>query len=47
MAYTAYSNYSRPQTVNESFYLQRYVGTQADKLEDAMAANAEILNDMR
>tara|TARA_B110000285_G_C15135857_1_gene626838 strand:+ start:154 stop:3120 length:2967 start_codon:yes stop_codon:yes gene_type:complete len=46
LAYTAYSNYSRPQTVNESFYLQSYVGTQADKLEDAMAAMVEILNDM-
>jgi len=46
LAYTAYSSYSRPETSSESYYLQSYVGTQADKLGDAMAAMVEILNEM-
>lgn len=46
LAYTAYSSYSQPITSNESFYLTSYVGTQADKLNDAMVAMFEILNEM-
>ncbi|MGB0390221.1 MAG: M16 family metallopeptidase [Salibacteraceae bacterium] len=46
LAYTAYSSFSKPVSNNESYYLTSYVGTQADKLEDAMKAMIEIMNEM-
>lgn len=46
LAYTAYSSFSKPITDNESYYLTSYVGTQADKLEDAMKAMIDIMNEM-
>jgi predicted Zn-dependent peptidase len=46
LAYTAYSSFSRPQSADESFYVQSYVGTQADKLEEALGAMYELMNNM-
>ncbi|MBD78581.1 MAG: peptidase M16 [Crocinitomicaceae bacterium] len=46
LAYTAYSSYVRPKTLNESYYLQSYFGAQSDKLGDAMTAMMELLNEM-
>lgn len=46
LAYTAYSSYTTPVRQNESHYLVAYIGTQADKLTDALNAMMALLNDM-
>lgn len=46
LAYTAYSSFSTPADNKRSFYNSAYVGTQADKLEEAMGAMYALLNEM-
>lgn len=46
LAYSAYAFYGSPARADQSHYLQAYVGTQADKLPDAIPAMMEIVEDM-
>jgi predicted Zn-dependent peptidase len=46
LAYTANAYYSSPSQKDKSHYLQAYVGTQADKLVDAIPAMQEIIEEM-
>ncbi len=46
LAYSAYANYSIPARSDEAHYVRSYVATQADKMQDAIEAMTEIMNDM-
>ncbi|MBZ0203261.1 MAG: insulinase family protein [Ignavibacteria bacterium] len=46
LAYSTFSSFSTPSKKDESFYNIAYIGTQADKLTEAMAGLFGILNTM-
>ncbi len=46
LAYSANAFYGSPAKENEAHYLRAYVGTQADKMPDAIKAMQEIIEDM-
>jgi predicted Zn-dependent peptidase len=46
LAYSAYSYYSSPTEADKSHYVNAYIGTQSDKLEDAAGAMFELMNNM-
>ncbi len=46
LAYSTYSYFSTPSKKEEPHVITAYVGTQADKLHDAMAGMMELLEDM-
>ena len=46
LAYSVYSTYTIPRDTNTSHYLMSYVGTQADKLSEAMLGISELLDEM-
>lgn len=46
LAYSAYAAYTSPRKPNRSHYVQAYVGTQVDKLNDAVKAMMELMNNM-
>ncbi len=46
LAYSAYSYYGSPSKKDKAHYFQSYVGTQANKLKDAIKAVKEIREDM-
>lgn len=46
LAYSTYANYSTPSKADENHSLMAYVGTQADKQSEAMAAIKGLLDDM-
>lgn len=46
LAYSTRSYYSQPMQKNMAFYNVAYIGTQADKLPEAMAGLSELLNKM-
>ena len=46
LAYSVFSVMSSPQKKDDHRYLYSYIGTQADKLPEAMAGMMELLNDM-
>ena len=46
LAYSAYAYYSSPNKKEEAHYMNAYVGTQADKLKDAVTAMEEIIRNM-
>jgi predicted Zn-dependent peptidase len=46
LAYSAYSNVSNPRRKGESNYIAAYVGTQSDKMVNAMDAFRELLKNM-
>jgi predicted Zn-dependent peptidase len=46
LAYTAYASYGRPSKPEYSYYLNAFIGTQNDKVKDAVDAFKMILNDM-
>ncbi|MDR1436984.1 MAG: insulinase family protein [Candidatus Symbiothrix sp.] len=46
LAYSAYAYVSMPSRKNLSHYVQAYVGTQADKMTDAIDAFRELLSNM-
>lgn len=46
LAYTAWGGYKSPLKPEYSYYLSTYIGTQTDKMNDAVAAFNEILNDL-
>tara|TARA_B100000900_G_C20596464_1_gene723646 strand:+ start:1235 stop:4156 length:2922 start_codon:yes stop_codon:yes gene_type:complete len=43
LAYSVYSTYSSPRTADKSHYVMAYIGTQADKLKEAMIGMNELL----
>ena len=46
LAYSTFAYYSSPRKKDQAHYLQAYVGTQPDKLSDAIPAMLNILNHM-
>ena len=46
LAYSAYAGYSSPQQPYRNFYLFSYIGTQNDKLPEAMKAMLGLFNNM-
>ncbi len=46
LAYSAYSSYSTASKKDRSNYIMSYIGTQSDKLPEAMAGMQELLNNM-
>lgn len=46
LAYSVYSTYTFPKDTNSSHYLMSYIGTQADKLSEAMIGINELLDEM-
>ncbi len=46
LAYSVYSTYTIPRDTSKSHYLFSYIGTQADKLEEAMIGMNELLANM-
>ncbi len=46
LAYSAGASYGRPSDPKRSYFLQTYIGTQTDKMVDAIIAFNEILNDI-
>lgn len=46
LAYSTWARYSAPRRADRSFYMQAYVGTQADKLKDAVTAITGLINEM-
>ncbi len=46
LAYSVYSTYTVPADADDSHYLMSYIGTQSDKLSDAMVGMTELLNMM-
>tara|TARA_B100001758_G_scaffold247935_1_gene268737 strand:+ start:6678 stop:9608 length:2931 start_codon:yes stop_codon:yes gene_type:complete len=46
LAYSVYSTYTIPSDTNMSHYLMSYIGTQSDKLEEAMAGMTDLLENM-
>ena len=46
LAYSVYSTYTLPKDTNSSHYLISYIGTQADKLLEAMTGINELLDEM-
>ncbi len=46
LAYGVYAFYSNPSYVSRAHYLTSYIGTQADKLPEAMKSMDELMNNM-
>lgn len=46
LAYSVYSYYKTPKNKDESYYIQAYIGTQADKLPEAMKGLFDLMNNM-
>lgn len=46
LAYSAYAFYASPDKKNEAHYVNGYLGTQADKLNDAVEALLKLMNNM-
>lgn len=46
LAYSAFSQFSSPSKKEESHYVSAYIGTQADKLNEALMAIRELMNEM-
>jgi len=46
LAYSVYSTYTIPSDADESHFLMSYIGTQSDKLSDAMVGMTELLDVM-
>lgn len=46
LAYSTYSRYTSPAKKDDPYYILAYVGTQADKINDAVPAMSELLNNM-
>lgn len=46
LAYSAYASFSMPSKIDRASYVNAYVGTQVDKMGDAIAAMLELLNGM-
>jgi len=46
LAYSAFATYRSPQRLDQNYYLLAYIGTQIDKLPEAMKAMMGLFNDM-
>jgi hypothetical protein len=46
LAYSAYSFYTTPSRENDYHFVRAYIGTQADKLSNAVKAMQELMNNM-
>jgi predicted Zn-dependent peptidase len=46
LAYSVYSSYTTPSRLHKSHYVVTYIGTQADKLPEALHSMTELLNTM-
>jgi len=46
LAYSARSYFSTPRQLDQSHYVSAYLGTQADKLSEAIGAILDLMNDM-
>lgn len=46
LAYSAWATYSSPAKIDRSYYLMAFIGTQNDKMNDAVTVFSQILNDM-
>ena len=46
LAYSVYSTYTIPRDTNSSHYFMSYIGTQVDKLSEAMSGMSELLDEM-
>jgi len=46
LAYSVNASYTTPPNVNESHYISAYIGTQADKLQEALAGFFDLLTSM-
>jgi predicted Zn-dependent peptidase len=46
LAYSVFSTYRQPQRSKDPFYIYSYVGTQADKFNEAVTGMFELLNQM-
>ncbi len=46
LAYSVSSRYREPNRKNKSYYLSAYIGSQADKLPEAMSGMNDLLNNM-
>lgn len=46
LAYSAYAFYGSPAEQDEAHYLRAYIGTQADKMDEAIEAMKEIIENM-
>ncbi|MES2680585.1 MAG: insulinase family protein [Bacteroidota bacterium] len=46
LAYSTYSRYNQPNKLQKKYYNLSYIGSQADKLGEAMKGLSDLLNDM-
>ena len=46
LAYSAWSSFTTPRRKKDSHYVRAYVGTQSDKMQDAVDAMMELMNNM-
>lgn len=46
LAYSTFASYSTPQKKEDSYYNLAYIGTQADKLDEAMKSTLNLMDDM-
>lgn len=46
LAYSAFATFSKPDYVNKSHYIYGYIGTQLDKMKDAITAFTYLMNNM-
>ena len=46
LAYSVFSSYTKPRRREDSHYIMSYIGTQADKLPEAMNGMLDLLNNM-
>lgn len=46
LAYSTFANYQQPKSADKSYYVMAYIGTQSDKLPEAMSGMFELLNEI-
>ena len=46
LAYSTYSRYNQPNKLSKKYFNISYIGSQADKLDEAMKGLSDLLNDM-
>ncbi len=46
LAYSTYSGYNQPNKINKNYFNASYIGSQADKLSEALKGLSDLLNEM-
>ena len=46
LAYSTYSGYNQPNKINKNYFNSSYIGSQADKLSEALKGLSDLLNEM-